>query len=289
MDFNQLMSKMREIDTATDSAPVEAECAPMDMPTPTGMPQQPQTPPPSMSVNLNAQGMDNIESMMKLFQKVNPDMMPKTPEPMPTLSVAPSMNKPEPMKMLPKMDAEAYANEPEEREMGIDSLVRDGNDLHKSKKTYPKVSGGDNPRQAVENIDLDEAGSEARRFVQQIAQDIQDGAPESALENEFFDTLEMMGWDTDKIAAAWERITTPDVRVKPDDSIKGDLEKLAALGQDDDDDYDPDISAYQQKAKRGIKMDPTDFGAGLESYEARRNKIREDLQARFKSFKVEGE
>ena len=286
MDFNQLMSKMRAIDTATESAPTEAECAPMDTPMPTSMPQQSQTPPPSMNVNLNAQGMENIESMMKLFQKVNPDMMPKTPEPMPTLSIAPGMNKPEPMKMLPKMDAEAYANEPEEREMGIDSLVRDGNDLHKSKKTYPKVADGDNPRQAVENVDLDEAGSEARRFVQQIAQDLEDGAPESALENEFFDTLEMMGWDTDKIAAAWERITTPDVRVKPDDSIKGDLEKLAALGQDDDDEYDPDISAYQQKAKRGIKMDPTDFGAGLESYEARRNKIREDLQARFQNFKA---
>lgn len=286
MDFNQLMSKMRAFDTVTESAPIEAECAPMD--TPTTMLQQPQTPPPSMNVNLNAQGMDNIESMMKLFQKVNPDMMPKTPEPMPTLSISPGMNKPEPTKQLPKIDSEAYANEPDEREMGIDSSVRDGNDLHKSKKTYPKVADGDNPRQAVENVDLDEAGSEARRFVQQIAQDLEDGAPESALENEFFDTLEMMGWNTDKIAAAWERITTPDLRVKPDDSIKGDLEKLAALGKDDDD-YDPDISSYQQKAKRGIKMDPTDFGAGLESYETRRNKIREDLQARFKSFEVEGE
>jgi hypothetical protein len=33
------------------------------------------TPPPSMSVNLNAQGLDDIAELMKLMTKVNPDMI----------------------------------------------------------------------------------------------------------------------------------------------------------------------------------------------------------------------
>ena len=107
MDFNQLMARMRELDQPTTEAGcgMDAPMAPpMSMP-----PAKPDTPPPSMSVNINAQGMENIEDMMKLFQKVNPDMMgPK--EPMPTLGMEPSIMsiKPElpPLKMLPDMDAD---------------------------------------------------------------------------------------------------------------------------------------------------------------------------------------
>ena len=51
---------------------------PMSMPP---MPDKPDTPPPSMSLNLNAQGMDNIEELMKLMTKVNPDMI-NQPAPM---------------------------------------------------------------------------------------------------------------------------------------------------------------------------------------------------------------
>lgn len=74
---------------------------------------KPDIPPPSMSVNINAQGLDNIEDMMRLFQKVNPDMMPidkPSMPPMPALSMPPSIMsvKPElpPLKMLPDMDAD---------------------------------------------------------------------------------------------------------------------------------------------------------------------------------------
>jgi hypothetical protein len=107
MDFNQLMMKMRELDQPT----TEGGCgmdAPMAPPL-SAVPPKPDVPPPSMSVNINAQGLDNIEDMMKLFQKVNPDMMgPK--EPMPTLGMEPSIMsiKPSlpPLKMLPDMDAD---------------------------------------------------------------------------------------------------------------------------------------------------------------------------------------
>jgi hypothetical protein len=107
MDFNQLMIKMRELDQPT----TEAGCgmdAPMTPPPLSAVPPKPDTPPPSMSVNINAQGMENIEDMMKLFQKVNPDMGPK--EPMPSLGMEPSIMsiKPSlpPLKMLPDMDAD---------------------------------------------------------------------------------------------------------------------------------------------------------------------------------------
>ena len=76
------------------------------------MPPMSSTPavtPPSMSVNLNAQGMDSIESLLKLMTKVNPDMIN---QPMPSLtppgpSIAPlslgNLDK-GPLKMLPDFD-----------------------------------------------------------------------------------------------------------------------------------------------------------------------------------------
>jgi hypothetical protein len=102
MDFHALVAKLNQLDQST----TETCGAPM----PSTMPPPPPEPPaPSMSVNLNAQGMDNIEQMMKLFQKVNPDMMPKV-DPMPSMAPPPSIMsiRPElpPLKMLPDMDAD---------------------------------------------------------------------------------------------------------------------------------------------------------------------------------------
>jgi len=61
-----------------------------------------------MSLNLNAQGMDNIEELMKLMTKVNPDMI-NQPAPMSSISIEP-MDKPmgglPPLKMLPDMDSD---------------------------------------------------------------------------------------------------------------------------------------------------------------------------------------
>ena len=123
MDFQQLLAKMVELDqptTETVAAPTAAveECGePMSMTPPMGD----QTPPPahpSMSVNLNAQGMDNIESLMKLMTKVNPDMINQPQSSMPSM---PSLTGPGPsissigdlgnldagpLKMLPDMDSD---------------------------------------------------------------------------------------------------------------------------------------------------------------------------------------
>jgi hypothetical protein len=88
-----------------------------------------------MSVNLNAQGMDNIESLMKLMTKVNPDMInqPSKMMPMPTMTAMPSLTPPGPsisaigdlgnldagpLKMLPDLDMDKPHDEPDADNMG---------------------------------------------------------------------------------------------------------------------------------------------------------------------------
>jgi hypothetical protein len=143
MDFNQLMARMRELDqpaqaqAQVQSAPV-AECGdPMmgnSMPPMGGMQQQQPPAHPSMSVNLNAQGMDNIESLMKLMTKVNPDMInqpaPPMAAPMDTMAMltppGPSISKigdlgnldAGPLKMLPDLDKDEPHSEPDADNMG---------------------------------------------------------------------------------------------------------------------------------------------------------------------------
>ena len=141
MDFNQLMAKMRELDQPTqaqvESAPV-AECGDMMggamMPPMGGMQQQQPPAHPSMSVNLNAQGLDNIESLMKLMTKVNPDMINQPAPPMaPPMSPMAMLTPPGPsisgigdlgnldagpLKMLPDLDKQEPHAEPDADNMG---------------------------------------------------------------------------------------------------------------------------------------------------------------------------
>lgn len=207
MDFHQLLAKMQQLDTPVSSTPVE-ECGEMPMP---NAPAVPPVTPPSMSVNLNAQGMDNIEDLLKLITKVNPDAAPKDAG-LPSLAPMPGIGGPDiepkapglgnldagPLKMLPDLDAdndhkvggeegpkeidieldgdddadqqpddlddgeekeeEAFGNSapgsdgPETKDSTFST--HDGNDLNKSKKTFPKVAGGDNPMQKMESGDL---------------------------------------------------------------------------------------------------------------------------------------
>jgi hypothetical protein len=104
MDFQRLLARMVELDQ-----PVK-ECEDMSV-SPTTPPIPPTTP-PSMSVNLNAQGIDSIESLLKLMTKVNPDMINQpTPAPIPSLSPEPMPGVGDlgnldtgPLKMLPDFD-----------------------------------------------------------------------------------------------------------------------------------------------------------------------------------------
>jgi hypothetical protein len=120
MNFNDLMAKMRELDqpvpetiqAPVSDAPVEA-CGDMS---PAPMDSKPDTPPPSMSVNINAQGMDDIGELMKLLTKVNPDMINQKDAPAAPMSMEPSITSIAPslppLKMLPDLDKD----EPKEKE-----------------------------------------------------------------------------------------------------------------------------------------------------------------------------
>ena len=173
MDFQQLLAKMVELDqptTETIAAPTVDECGPMGM-TP---PMADQTPPPahpSMSVNLNAQGMDNIESLMKLMTKVNPDMI-NQPQggmpPMPSLTgPGPSIAsiKPElpPLKMLPDLDADNDDMPGGEKDMEIKGLDQDGDGDHDmddhdmEKKDKEEAFGNSLDDSEPETMDMDAA------------------------------------------------------------------------------------------------------------------------------------
>lgn len=193
MNFNQLYKKIADLDKPVIAESQVQECGePMGMSGMSGMPAPGSAPvtPPSMSVNLNAQGMDNIESLLKLMTKVNPDMMPKTDMPMPSMTdpviKIGGADKPAmpPLKMLPDLDHDDEHGEepggdiddmddmddkPEEEaadggfgsattgpkvvQKDISASVPNGNDMHREKRGYARAQPGDNPR-AVGESDL---------------------------------------------------------------------------------------------------------------------------------------
>ena len=167
------MVELDQPTTETIAAPTADvdECGPMGM-TP---PMADQTPPPahpSMSVNLNAQGMDNIESLMKLMTKVNPDMI-NQPQggmpPMPSLTgPGPSIDsiKPElpPLKMLPDLDADNDDMPGGEKDMEIKGLDQDGDGDHdmddhdmEKKKDKEEAFGNSLDDSEPETMDMDAA------------------------------------------------------------------------------------------------------------------------------------
>ena len=143
MDFQQLLSKMVELDRPATESQMADECGmspsmgPAEPPM-SGMQQQQPPAHPSMSVNLNAQGMDNIESLMKLMTKVNPDMinqpdggmppvpgmgmtsMPSLTPPGPSISSIGDLGNLDagPLKMLPDLDKDSDHAEPDADNMG---------------------------------------------------------------------------------------------------------------------------------------------------------------------------
>jgi hypothetical protein len=140
MNFNDLMAKMRELDQPvpeTIQAPVQEapvdECGDMP-PTPMGMDSKPDTPPPSMSVNINAQGMDDIGELMKLLTKVNPDMINQKNAPTSPMSIEPSITSIAPslppLKMLPDLDTDNDDMPGGEKDIEIKGLDQDKDGDH---------------------------------------------------------------------------------------------------------------------------------------------------------------
>ena len=148
MDFQQLLAKMAELDqpaveaVTTETAAID-ECPGNPMPGDTatlGTPATSNDPSPSMSINLNAQGLDNIEEIMKLVAKVNPDAAPAAPSlpiaaPAPVAAPAPSALgdlgnlDAGPLKMLPDLDAnDAGDDKPELPTMDLDKDEQEPSD-----------------------------------------------------------------------------------------------------------------------------------------------------------------
>lgn len=177
MNFQDLYKKIADIDRTQVTESAIEECGAM----PANMPAMPAKQPMSMTVNLNAQGEEDISSLMRLLTKVNPDMMPKGADvPMPSVGPeltiggpGPKMSSPaddikgDTMKLLP-LDKEA--DEKKEKEEGFQDATTEPDPEYKDvdymtnklaggmngkKGTYPKVAGGDNPMQkAQESTDL---------------------------------------------------------------------------------------------------------------------------------------
>jgi hypothetical protein len=183
MDFQQLLAKMVELDrptTETIAVPTAdvGECGPMGM-TP---PMADQTPPPahpSMSVNLNAQGMDNIESLMKLMTKVNPDMinqpqggippMPSLTSPGPSISSIGDLGNLDagPLKMLPDMDGDNDNMPGGEK----DHMEPDGDE-------GPEIKGLDQDGDG--DHDMDDHGMEKKKDKEEaFANSLDDSEPET--------------------------------------------------------------------------------------------------------------
>ena len=138
MNFNELMQKMRELDT-TD-APVT------EMPVP--MPQAPMTAPEGkdkarMNVNISAEG-DAIEDVLKLITKVNPDMInqPEKPEipDMPDMTIA----MPKPInKLIPDFDDDNDDKPGGDMDMDMDMDKDDHDADHDMIKGLDKDDDGD--------------------------------------------------------------------------------------------------------------------------------------------------
>lgn len=106
-----------------------------EAPMPVAMPQDPK---PTMSVNINAQGVDNMKEVLGLLSDIeshNKDVLT-------------------PMVKDEDPEMEAYANEPEKDIKDIDYMVNKlAGGMNRPKKTHDKVGGGDNPMQRISTAD----------------------------------------------------------------------------------------------------------------------------------------
>lgn len=187
MNFQELLAKMQEFDKPVENAVAEQPLADCGMPGPmSSPPSQPDTPPPSMSINLNAQGLDNIEELMKLIKAVNPEMDKPAMPPISSISIDP-MDKPDmppmgmsplklgnldsgPLKMLPDMDSDnddmPGGEDDGEQPGGLGaSLDRDGDgdhdmkdhDLEKKEKDKEEAFGNSVDDSEPNTMDMDAA------------------------------------------------------------------------------------------------------------------------------------
>jgi hypothetical protein len=128
------------------------------------MPQAPMTPPVTMNVSLNAQGIDQIKDLLGLMHRAEGSMT-APPMQMPMALPAPkddNINDIVKIAGLKSRDVPAEEDvadghfgdattAPDEKYGDMDDAVPNGDDLHRKKGSYKAIAGGDNPM-AIENI-----------------------------------------------------------------------------------------------------------------------------------------
>ena len=110
----------------------------------------------------------------------------------------------------------------------------------------------------------------AIEYMQTVARGIKSGEMQAGdVEQEFFDTLPMMGVSDEKVMAAWDRITgntpAPKRSAMSDKDIDAELTGMKNSEEDDDASF---LNKLRSQAKSGsIKSDDTGFGAEREDME----------------------
>ena len=178
LDFNKLFGRIRDIDQGktpvTESSIVEC-----------GMPMNniPSTPPVSMSVNLNAQGIDQIKSLLDLMHKaesplaagpVGSPVMPQAP--MPTVS---PMGVPGGAMSMPalSLDEPGFGGEPEGGMDPLDALVKKAG-ISMAPKAPADDAGEKSPmgsKDVAPKGDMKKVADEVRGMADTLADENQDG------------------------------------------------------------------------------------------------------------------
>jgi hypothetical protein len=158
MNFNELMQRMRDIDTNAPIAEVsdvaEAGCGvPSAMMGMNSMPSEPmkQQDSVTMNVSMNGSGAGGIRDLMAILKNIDdvsdkgPDIDLGEPEKFGDKDMDVIVKKQPGMDMMTIDDD--YENEPDEIYQDQDAVIGTGDDLHSKGAEAPKVNGGGNPRQ----------------------------------------------------------------------------------------------------------------------------------------------
>jgi hypothetical protein len=176
LDFNKLFGRIRDIDQGktpvTESSIVEC-----------GMPMNniPSAPPVSMNVSLNAQGIDQIKSLLDLMHKadsplaagpIGSPMMPQSP--MPTMAPPAPMNMP-----ALSLDEPGFGGEPEKGMDPLDALVKKAGIAMAPKAPEGGDEAGEKSpvgsKEPAPKDDMKKVADEVRGMADTLADENQDG------------------------------------------------------------------------------------------------------------------
>lgn len=192
MNFNELMQRMRDLDTPQQSSVAEELTTECGMPgmnnMPGGMMGAPkQQDSVTMNVSMNGSGAGGIRDLMAILKNID-DVDSSPPLSNPTMSMDRDeidMGEPEKfgdddmdimlkkksgMDMIPIDDD--YENEPDEMYSNQDAVTGTGDDLHSKGAEAPKVNGGGNPMKVTSGETFKLPSGDLKIRLESLYQDI---------------------------------------------------------------------------------------------------------------------